>query len=92
MEVAKLLTALNTDLLNLQQELLQKYNMTSTKPEVIPNGLYNQKQAAAALGVDRHTVARYEANGLIAFRVRKAGRQKVTTGEEIVKCWQAMYL
>lgn len=66
--------------------------MTSTKPEVMPDGLYNQKQAAAALGVDRHTIARYEANGLIAFRVRKAGNQKVTTGEEIIKCWQAMFL
>lgn len=92
MAVAKLLTALNTDLLNLQQELLQQYNMIITRPEVDPKGLYSMTQAAKALHIDRHTVSRYAANGLIKFRVRKAGRQKVTTGAEIIKCWSAMYL
>lgn len=66
--------------------------MIITKPEVITNGLYSQKQAAEALHVERHTVARYEADGLIKFRVRKAGRGKVTTGADIIKCWQSMYL
>lgn len=66
--------------------------MTVTRPEVQPNGLYNQRQAADALGVERHTVARYEADGLLTFRVRKAGRGKVTTGASIIKCWETMYL
>lgn len=66
--------------------------MIITKPEVDPKGLYSMTQAAKALHVDRHTVSRYAANGLINFRVRKAGRQKVTTGAEIIKCWSAMYL
>lgn len=66
--------------------------MIITKPEVIVNGLYSQRQAAEALHVERHTIARYEANGLIKFRVRKAGRGKITTGAEIIKCWQTMYL
>lgn len=66
--------------------------MIIRKPEVNPEGLYNQKQAAEALHVDRHTVARYEADGLIKFMVRKAGRTKVTTGAEILKCWKGMYL
>ena len=65
--------------------------MIIDKPIVIPDGLYNQKQAAKALQIDRHTVARYEADGLIKFRVRKAGREKVTTGTEIIKCWKGMY-
>lgn len=66
--------------------------MIITKPEVVPEGLYNQKQAAEALHLDRHTIARYEANGYLKFKRRKAGGGKVTTGMEIIRCWQGMYL
>lgn len=66
--------------------------MIVEKPNVIPDGLYNQRQAAEALKVDRHTIARYEADGLILFRVRKAGKAKVTTGQQILKCWQSMII
>lgn len=65
--------------------------MIIDKPIVNLDGLYNQKQTAEALHIDRHTVARYEANGLIKFRVRKADKAKVTTGSEIIKCWNGMY-
>lgn len=63
--------------------------MTTSKPEVDMAGLYSQKQAAEALKVDRHTVARYAANGAISFWPRSCGG-KVTTGAEIVKCWQRL--
>lgn len=66
--------------------------MITHKPEVNPLGLYNQKQAAEALQVNRHTIARYERAGLIRFRVRKAGMTKVVSGEEIIKCWKNVYL
>lgn len=66
--------------------------MTTSRPNVDPDGLYNQREAAAALGVERHTIKRYEENGYIKFRVRKAGRGKVTTGKEICKCWESTYL
>ena len=66
--------------------------MIIDKPIVNPDGLYNQKQAAKALHVDRHTIARYEADGSIKFRIRKAGKAKVTTGAEIIMCWQGMYV
>ena len=66
--------------------------MIIDKPIVNPYGQYNQKQAAKALHVDRHTIARYEADGSIKFRIRKAGKAKVTTGAEIIKCWQGMYV
>lgn len=66
--------------------------MIITKPEVIPDGLYNQKQTAEALHLDRHTIARYEANGRLKFKTRKADNRKVTTGAEIIRCWQGMYL
>lgn len=66
--------------------------MITTKPLVEFSGLYTQKQAADALHVERHTIKRYEANNLLRFRVRKAGNQKVTSGADIIKCWQSMYL
>ena len=66
--------------------------MIIDNPIVNPDGLYNQRQAAEALHIDRHTVARYEADGSIKFRVRRAGKGKVTTGAEIIKCWQGMYV
>ena len=53
------------------------------------DGLYSQKKAAEALGVDRHTVARYAANGRITFWPRASGG-RVTTGAEIVNCWQRL--
>ena len=65
--------------------------MRIQRPEVIQDGLYNQKQAAELLGVDRHTVARYEADGQIVFKSRKAGGRKVTTGAEILHCWGEVY-
>lgn len=65
--------------------------MRIQRPEVIQDGLYNQKQAAELLGVDRHTVARYEADGQIVFKSRKAGGRKVTTGAEILSCWDGTY-
>ena len=66
--------------------------MIVTKPDVEPDGLYNQRQAAEALHIDRHTIARYAADGIIKFKVRKAGKTKITTGAEIIKCWKSMYL
>lgn len=65
--------------------------MIIDKPEVSPDGLYNQKQTAEALHVSRHTIRRYEASGCLKFRIRKAGMAKVTTGADIIKCWQGMY-
>lgn len=66
--------------------------MTTTQPEVSLEGLYSQSQVAKALGVDRHTVKRYELAGQIKFKVRKAGGRPVTTGAQIVKCWRGTYL
>ncbi len=66
--------------------------MIETKPKVAPEGLYTQAQAAKALQIDRHTVARYAENGVIRFKVRKAGMRKVTTGAEIIKCWKSTFI
>lgn len=66
--------------------------MIISKPNVDPDGLYNQKQTAEALHLNRHTIARYHRDGLIKFRVRRCGKELVTTGSEIIKCWKSMYL
>lgn len=66
--------------------------MIITRPNVEPNGLYNKKQAAEILKISRTTISRYEDNGLIKFRIRKAGKRKVTTGAQIIKCWETVYL
>ena len=65
--------------------------MIITKPDVNPEGFYNLSQTARALHVDRHTVARYAAQGYIHFKRRKLGRVRVTTGAEIIKCWKMIY-
>jgi len=65
--------------------------MRNKRPEVDPEALYNQTEAAALLGVDRHTVRNYELAGSIKFMARKAGGRKVTTGAEILRCWGDLY-
>lgn len=66
--------------------------MTTTKPICEPTGRYSQTEAAALLGVERHTVRRWERQGLISFGVRMVGGRKFTTGKQIVWCWEAAYL
>lgn len=48
--------------------------MIIAKPDVNPEGFYNLSQAAKALHIDRHTMARYAAQGYIHFKRRKLGR------------------
>lgn len=66
--------------------------MTPIKPVCDPDKRYSQKEAAEILGVERHTIKRWENEGCIRFCVRKAGRVKLTTGRQIIKCWQSMYM
>ena len=66
--------------------------MVTIKPVCNPDGRYSQREAAELLGVERHTIRRYEQNGYLKFGVRKAGRAKFTTGRQIIKCWEASYL
>ena len=66
--------------------------MVSTKPTCNPDRRYSQKEAALILGVERHTIRRWEQDGAIRFDTHKAGRTKFTTGRQIVKCWEATYL
>ena len=66
--------------------------MVSIKPNCDPDRRYNQREAAELLGVERHTIRRWELEGCIRFSVRKAGRTKFTTGRQILRCWEATYM
>ena len=66
--------------------------MVQVKPTCDPDRRYSQREAAELLGVERHTIRRWELDGCIRFSVRKAGRTKFTTGRQILKCWEANYL
>lgn len=66
--------------------------MTGSRPNCEPTRRYTQQEAAALLGVERHTIRRWELEGHIRFGVTKAGRRKFTTGLAILKCWEATYL
>lgn len=66
--------------------------MTPLKPVCDPDRRYSQKETAEILGVERHTIKRWEDEGCIRFEVRRAGRAKFTTGRQIIKCWQSMYM
>lgn len=65
--------------------------MTVAKPNVLMDGLYSQKEAAQLLGVERHTIRRWELEGHIRFLVRRCGGRKVTSGKQIIKCWESTY-
>ena len=66
--------------------------MVPVKPVCEPDRRYSQREAAELLGVERHTVKRWEQDSCIRVNVRKVGRAKFTTGRQIVKCWEATYL
>ena len=66
--------------------------MVQAKPTCDPDRRYSQREAAELLGVERHTIRRWELDGCIRFSVRKAGRTKFTTGWQILRCWEATYM
>lgn len=66
--------------------------MIATRPTVEYTGNYTKAQAARALGVDRHTVARYINQGRIKTQVRKIDRKVIIKGSEILKAWCQMII
>lgn len=64
--------------------------MINTTPDVIRSGRYTQSECAKILGLARQTVAKYEKQGLIGFRIIKPMMRKVTTGAEILRFWERL--
>lgn len=64
--------------------------MITTRPQVDYKGNYTQAQAAKALGVDRHTIARYVKLGHLKVKIRRFDQRTVIPGSEILKVWGGM--
>ena len=69
--------------------------MTTTEPKVNPAGLYELKEAAAALGVAPSTVTR-AANNLdrdrgLTYRIRRSNGHRVFKGQDIINYWRLTY-
>ncbi|MBR4756997.1 MAG: hypothetical protein IK076_08655 [Bacteroidales bacterium] len=66
--------------------------MISHRPDIDPEGLYNQAEASRLLGVDRHTLARWEKdprNPLEGF-TRRRTHEKVYKGKALLRAWGAI--
>ena len=66
--------------------------MIDRRPDIDPDGLYNQAKAAKLLDVDRHTLARWEkdpSNPLGGF-TRKSTGEKVYKGRALLRAWGAI--
>ena len=64
--------------------------MTPERPHIAPNGSYTVTQAAALLQIDRRTLRRYEAAGLVVAHLNRMGKRKYS-GRELIKLWQMNY-
>lgn len=65
--------------------------MTSTRPQVNPDGLYNRKETAKALGIDTSTLHRYTEKGVIKSSTRKGTGRRVWRGEDIIRLWYYVF-
>ena len=61
--------------------------MTPEKPDVLVHGIYCQADAARRLGVDRHTLARWE-KSLRLVPHHSDGHFKYYLGKDIVNAWR----
>ena len=64
--------------------------MTPTQPHIAPNGSYTVSQASALLAIDRRTLRRYEAAGLVVAHMNQLGKRKYM-GEGLIKLWESNY-
>lgn len=65
--------------------------MRTDRPKVSPSVRYTQKQAAAALHIDRHTLKRYTDRGLIGCSEKLTGGAKLYRGADILRLWRELY-
>lgn len=60
--------------------------MIKNKPDINQESLYSQSEAARALDIDRHTVARYVRSGELESARR--GTRNVIKGSAILQLWK----
>lgn len=59
--------------------------MKAEMPQISPAGRYNTSQAAAILGVDRHTIMRWHKAG--ELRGSSNGKRRYYKGTELMKAY-----
>ena len=62
--------------------------MTTTQPDVCPNGRYELLAASQALGVHRSTLLRYTHMGLIKCSISTGNGRHIWRGSEIIRFWR----
>lgn len=60
--------------------------MIKNKPDINKESVYSQSEAARALDIDRHTVARYVRSG--ELKSAKRGTRNVIKGSAILQLWK----
>lgn len=60
--------------------------MIKNKPDINQDSVYSQSEAARALDIDRHTVARYVRSGELESARR--GTRNVIKGSAILQLWK----
>ena len=61
--------------------------MTSTRPNVQPDELYQAKQAAQLLDIAPSTLYRYTNAGLLRCSTRKCNGRRIWKGSELLRIW-----
>lgn len=70
---------------------LTRKTMTSSRPNVQPDGRYTTNETCALLGIkSRNTLRSWVAQGLIKQGTRRTNGRPFFLGSEILKCWSAV--
>lgn len=63
--------------------------MTTKRPDIFPDAVYSQAEAARLLEVDRHTLRRWEKDPVFPLEgwTRRGGRGKFYRGRQLLAAW-----
>lgn len=64
--------------------------MSNERPNINALGSYGVVDASRLLGIDRRTLRRYEAAGLVASHLNRLGRRRYT-GAALIKLWTMFF-
>lgn len=65
--------------------------MTSTPPNVIPDGRYNATETSALLGINRRTLHRWVKERRIKQRFSRTVKHPRYAGKDILALWRSEY-